>query len=68
MVAAPFVAVDQDGQILGYYTLSAYAMLLRELPEAMARKLPRYPLLPATLLGRLPSAAPTGAGILADSF
>lgn len=52
-VAAPFVMVDSSGSILGYYTLSAYSVLLGELPEPIARKLPRYPLLPATLLGRL---------------
>jgi predicted GNAT family N-acyltransferase len=52
-VAAPFVLVDQEGSIAGYYTLSAYAVRLGELPEVIAKKLPRYPLLPATLLGRL---------------
>jgi len=52
-VAAPFVMVDGCGSILGYYTLSAYGILLGELPEPIARRLPRYPLLPATLLGRL---------------
>jgi predicted GNAT family N-acyltransferase len=52
-VAAPFVLVDQSGSIAGYYTLSAYAVRLCELPEAIGRRLPRYPLLPATLLGRL---------------
>ncbi len=52
-VAAPFVMVDGNGAIRGYYTLSAYAIQLAELPETAARKLPRYPLLPATMLGRL---------------
>ena len=52
-VAAPFVLVGSGGSILGYYTLSAYGILLGELPEPIARRLPRYPLLPATLLGRL---------------
>ncbi|HXN49124.1 MAG TPA: GNAT family N-acetyltransferase [Bryobacteraceae bacterium] len=52
-VAAPFVLVDRDGSIAGYYTLSAYAIRLGEMPETVAKKLPRYPLLPATLLGRL---------------
>jgi predicted GNAT family N-acyltransferase len=45
--------VDGNGAIAGYYTLSAYGIQLSELPEAIKRKLPRYPLLPATLLGRL---------------
>jgi predicted GNAT family N-acyltransferase len=56
-VAAPFVMVDRDGAILGYYTLSAYSIRLGELPERIVRKLPRYPLLPATLLGRLAVAS-----------
>jgi GNAT superfamily N-acetyltransferase len=52
-VAAPFVLAGRDGSILGYYTLSAYSVRAAELPEAVAKRLPRYPLLPATLLGRL---------------
>jgi predicted GNAT family N-acyltransferase len=47
------VLIDPNGALLGYYTLSAYSVRLGELPEAIAKKLPRYPLLPATLLGRL---------------
>ena len=41
------------GQIAGYYTLSAATISLSQLPEKIARRLPRYPELPATLLGRL---------------
>lgn len=54
-VAAAFVMVDDaaPSTIVGYYTLSAFAVDLVELPEAMQKKLPRYPRLPATLLGRL---------------
>lgn len=52
-VAAPFVMVGADNAIAGYYTLSAFSVQLGELPETIAKKLPRYPLLPATLLGRL---------------
>lgn len=52
-IAAPFVLVLADGTVAGYYTLSATAIGFAELPEPTARKLPRYPLLPATLLGRL---------------
>jgi len=52
-MAAPFVLVLQDGTIGGYYTLSATAMTLAELPAQVTKKLPRYPLVPATLLGRL---------------
>src|ERR1043166_8788301 len=52
-IAAPFVLVLPDGAIAGYYTLSSTAIKLTELPPDVARKLPRYPLVPATLLGRL---------------
>ncbi len=54
-VAAVFVMVDDSAPatIIGYYTLSAFAVEVTELPKAMQRKLPRYPRLPATLLGRL---------------
>ena len=52
-VAAPFVLLGADGTIAGYYTLSACAIRLCELPSEIARRLPKYPLIPATLLGRL---------------
>lgn len=52
-VAAPFVLVLADGTIAGYYTLSATAVSVGELPTSISKKLPRYPLIPATLLGRL---------------
>jgi GNAT superfamily N-acetyltransferase len=50
---AAFVMVDRQGAIAGYYTLSFSTIQVVEFPEAIARKLPRYPVLPATLLGRL---------------
>ena len=52
-LAASFVLLLEDGSLAGYYTLSSTAVKLPELPETLARKLPRYPLVPATLLGRL---------------
>ena len=52
-VAAPFVMLDQGRRILGYYTLSAYGIRGSELPPELSRKLPKYPLVPATMLGRL---------------
>lgn len=51
--AAPFGLLDRQDAIVGYYTLSACGLQLSEFPEAIVRKLPRYPVLPATLLGRL---------------
>jgi GNAT superfamily N-acetyltransferase len=56
--AAPFVMLDNVGSIVAYYTLSAYSIHINELPpEALAKKLPRYPRLPATMLGRLAIAS-----------
>lgn len=52
-MAAPFVLVLPDGAVGGYYTLSSTAVKLTELPVDITRRLPRYPLVPATLLGRL---------------
>ena len=52
--AAVFVLVENaNPQILGYYTLSQSSVLLADLPDARQRKLPRYPQVPTTLLGRL---------------
>jgi GNAT superfamily N-acetyltransferase len=52
--AMPFVLVAERGDtsILGYYTLSSYGIDIGELPADVAKKLPRYPVIPATLLGR----------------
>jgi GNAT superfamily N-acetyltransferase len=52
-VAAPFVIVTQSNDVIGYCTLSAFSVDLPTLPAAQARKLPKYPNVPATLLGRL---------------
>jgi GNAT superfamily N-acetyltransferase len=52
-MAAPFVLLLPDGTIAGYYTLSSTGVHLGDLPTETVRKLPRYPLVPATLLGRL---------------
>ena len=52
-MAAPFVMLDKARSIIGYYTLSAYGVRVTELPPELAKKLPQYPLIPATLLGRL---------------
>lgn len=52
-IAAPFVMLDPQRRILGYYTLSAYGIRSGALPPALAKKLPKYPLIPATMLRRL---------------
>jgi GNAT superfamily N-acetyltransferase len=48
-----FVAVDPIGKITGYYTFAATSVPLSELPPDLAGRLPRYPVLPACLIGRL---------------
>ena len=54
-LAATFVMVDESAPriIVGYYTLSNYTVELTELPLELTKRLPRYPRLPATLIGRL---------------
>lgn len=53
-VAAPFVlCAGTSNTVLAYYTLSALSIDVGAWPEDVARKLPRYPVVPATLLGRL---------------
>ena len=53
-VAAVFVLTgDKPSEVLGYYSLSSISISLGDLPKAIARKLPRYPDVPAVLLGRL---------------
>lgn len=53
-VARVFVATpaDQRKVAAGFYTLSAASVAAEQLPEALRKKLPRYPV-PAALLGRL---------------
>ena len=51
--AAPFVATPDGQTIAGYYTLSQFAIGLDAIPEEVAKKLPKYPMVSATLLGRL---------------
>lgn len=54
-ISATYVLVSdhEPTRILGFYTLSATAIRLDDLPPELARKLPKYPHVPATLIGRL---------------
>ncbi len=52
-VAAVYVLTPDGKTIAGYYALSQYSIKLRDLPPEVAKKLPKYPAVPATLLGRL---------------
>ena len=51
--AVVYVGVIEPPAIAGYYTLSQFSIDLVHLPETLAKRLPRYPVVPATLLGRL---------------
>ena len=63
-VASCFVAPAPDQSIAGFYTLSATSVNLTDLPASNAKKLPRYPLVPAVRMGRLAvSNAHRGLGL-----
>jgi len=52
-VAVPFVITPDGSTIAVYYTLSQYAVQLDVIPPEVAKKLPKYPMVPTTLIGRL---------------
>lgn len=53
-VSACYVAAERaTALIAGFYTLSAAAIPLSDLPPDLARKVPRYPSLPVARIGRL---------------
>jgi len=52
-LARVFVAVDDELGVVGFYSLSTYTLAIEDLPEKLARKLPRYDAIPAALIGRL---------------
>ncbi|MGN6086258.1 GNAT family N-acetyltransferase [Trinickia sp.] len=71
-LAACFAMLD-DNVVVGYYTLSAASVALADLPQAVARKLPRYPSIPAIRMGRLAVDAKyrgrgLGAALLANAL
>ena len=72
-VASCFVALDVSGDIAGFYTLAASSLLLDLLPAERAKRLPRYPVVPAVLLGRLAVAQShqgksLGSALVADAL
>jgi GNAT superfamily N-acetyltransferase len=72
-VTACFTAVDGSGRVAGYYTLASASILLTDLAENLARKLPRYPNVPAVRMGRLAvdqsyKGKGLGAALLADAL
>jgi GNAT superfamily N-acetyltransferase len=67
------VLEEEPKTILGYYTLAATALPPGDVPDAARRHLPRYPLVSATLLGRLAvvvghQGSGLGAILLADAL
>lgn len=52
-VTACFVALTSGQIVAGYYTLASTSVPLTGLPAGIAKKLPRYPLVPAVRMGRL---------------
>jgi GNAT superfamily N-acetyltransferase len=53
-VARVFVLNDPTANlVIGYYTLSMTSIETAELPVELTRRLPRYPVTPAAIIGRL---------------
>lgn len=53
-LSAVYVLLEgQNSTVLGYYTLCSSSVLIDSIPSEISKKLPRYPLIPVTLLGRL---------------
>ncbi|NMG54275.1 GNAT family N-acetyltransferase [Aromatoleum aromaticum] len=72
-VTACFVALADGRRIAGYYTLASASLLLADLPARMAKKLPRYPSVPAVRMGRLAvdqafKGQGLGGALLADAL
>jgi GNAT superfamily N-acetyltransferase len=52
-MARVFVAIDDRRGIVGFYSLSSFTLAITDLPREHAKRLPRYDLIPAALIGRL---------------
>ena len=66
------MAVDDEVGVLGFYSLGSLSLVIDDLPQEIARKLPRYDAIPAVLIGRLARATRVrgrgiGALLLADA-
>jgi ribosomal protein S18 acetylase RimI-like enzyme len=72
-IANCFVAVESaTNHVAAYYTISAASIRLDDLPPNEARRLPRYPTVPAVRIGRLAvdqrfQGRGLGAALLADA-
>ncbi|MFV1967076.1 MAG: GNAT family N-acetyltransferase, partial [Pirellulaceae bacterium] len=72
--ATCFVAVDKgEDRIAGFYTLAMGSVSLGELPQEVAKRLPRYPQVPVVRIGRLAvdknyQGQKLGGSLLADAI
>lgn len=48
-----YVAADKDHNVVGFYTLSSYAVNINALAESATQNLPRFPTVPTARLGHL---------------
>ncbi len=70
---ACYVAVEaMTNKVAGYYTLAAGGVPLTDLPDTLAKRLPRYPSVPVARVGRLAvdkafQGHKLGAALLADA-
>lgn len=67
------VPINDPCRIAGYYTLSAASIHLTKLPPDFLKRIPKYPEMPATLLGRLArdltfKGAEIGSKLLSDAL
>lgn len=72
-LATCFVGVSDEDEVAGFYTLAATSLAFDRLAPEDAKKLPRYPVVPAILLGRLATALAhqgkrLGASLVADAI
>ena len=73
-LAKCFVGIEiASGNVAGYFTLTSTGLVVGALPDAITRKLPRYPVVPAALIGRLAVASNyqgkgLGASLIADAI
>ena len=71
--SACYVVVEASSdKVAGYYTLAAGGVPLTDLPEALTKRLPRYPCVPVARVGRLAvdrafHAQKLGGALLADA-
>jgi GNAT superfamily N-acetyltransferase len=72
-ISSCFVAAEAaTGRLAAYYTIASASVPTPDLPAEMTRRLPRYPVLPAVLVGRLAvdlkfRGRGLGAALLADA-